>query len=364
MFGLAGIVKIVYDFVTYSDPSSVVSGSTPSSTPTEMRTPTPVLSATMIPNGPPATVTFTAPEQTARVSFQGKKNQHVNLQIERASAVFSIFAPGATVPFDSGEVDSGERYFSGAISLPDNGIYTVMVDPQDTGVEELNISLYDIPPKTIEIIPGGDPLAVDLAPGQTASLIFDVTEARSVSLTIQGDCCAWAKLYNADGDLVRENTTADTFLEPRFFAREGRYALVVNPEPQFEGDSSYSADYSGRVAVHLYDVRPIIDTILLNGPPVTVDLAKPGQIAMVSFEGQANQSVSLTITVTGCCIPVSLDGPDGRYLDSAVVGIRESSIAVSDTIGPMILSDDGTYTITVDPNFADTGEATLTLSRK
>src|SRR5439155_5100547 len=112
------------------------------------------------------------------------------------------------------------------------------------------------------------------------------------------------------------------------------------------------------------DVPPdVTTTITPGGAPVTVTTGPvPGQNALLTFNGTANQRVSLklsnvTIGTSSCCSArVSILKPDGSALVYATPFGTSGGF-----VDTRALPVSGTYTILVDPQLTDVGSATLTL---
>jgi hypothetical protein len=112
----------------------------------------------------------------------------------------------------------------------------------------------------------------------------------------------------------------------------------------------------------LYDVpADITGTIVAGGSAVTVTTNTPGQNALLTFNGTANQRVFLKVTGVSMSggsnnwVTVSIKKPDGTTLASNVV---DSSGGIIDT---QTLPVSGTYTVLADPNNSSSGSVTLQL---
>ncbi len=102
------------------------------------------------------------------------------------------------------------------------------------------------------------------------------------------------------------------------------------------------------------------DVITPGGPAVTVTTTSVGQNALVTFDGTANQRISLKISGVSMTngnglVDIRLKKPDGSTLVSQTVN---SSGGFIDT---RVLPVTGTYTILVDPQGTNKGSVTLTL---
>jgi uncharacterized protein YhfF len=127
----------------------------------------------------------------------------------------------------------------------------------------------------------------------------------------------------------------------------GSYTVVV--------DASGSA--TGQITMTVYDVIDVTGSLTL-GQTETASLTTPGQRAIGTFTGTANQRVSavLNTSTLGLCGggAFTILKPDGTTLGSA-------SVCAGVIIGPSVLPVNGTYTVIVDPSAAATGQVTLTV---
>ena len=101
--------------------------------------------------------------------------------------------------------------------------------------------------------------------------------------------------------------------------------------------------------------------IVPGGPPVSVSIAAAGDTTTLTFEATAGERVSLEITdvtigTSVCCsTKVSILRPDNKVLASLTLGTNGGFIdAVTLPLG-------GTYSLVVDPQSTNVGDATLTL---
>jgi hypothetical protein len=132
------------------------------------------------------------------------------------------------------------------------------------------------------------------------------------------------------------------------------YTVLVDPQ----------STSLGSMTLTLYDVPPDVSaSIVAGGGPVSLALGPtPGQNATLRFDGTAGQRISLrmsnvTIGTSPCCgTRVSIMKPDGTNLiPPALVGTSGATMTAT-------LPVTGQYSILVDPQAANTGGITLTLS--
>jgi hypothetical protein len=114
----------------------------------------------------------------------------------------------------------------------------------------------------------------------------------------------------------------------------------------------------------LHDVPPdLVGAIAIGGSAVSLTLGPvPGQNASLRFDGSAGQRITLRVTgvtiggSTCCGAKIALAKPDGSSLVPPIlVGTNGGSITAT-------LPVTGSYSTAVDPQAANTGGITLTLS--
>jgi hypothetical protein len=314
-------------------------------------------SYTITPGGSPVTVTTTAANENATVTFVGAAGQRVSLKIAAVtitSSAVSIKRPDGTnlaAPVTIGK--SGG--FIDTKTLPVTGTYTILVDPASTYTGSATLTLYDVPTDvTKPIVPGGAAVGVATAvPGQNARLTFTGTTGQRVAASLGSVTMSSAKvsLLNPDGTTLGAAAsvgTAGGWLDTRTLQQNGTYTLLVDPQ----------TTSTGSMTVTLLTVPPdVTGAITPGGAPVTVSVTAAGQNAVLSFAGTAGRRVSARLTaVTMAKANVTIRKPDGTTLSSvSSVGTAGGFIDVKS------LPVTGTYSVLVDPQTTSTGSMTVTL---
>ena len=327
------------------------------------------------PGGPAVTVSMgPVPGQNAILRFDGTAGQRVSVRLSPVtigtstccSAQVSIWKPdGSNLVYPTLVGTTGG--FLDTRALPVSGSYTILVDPQKTDLGAMTLALYDVPPDVdASISPGGPPVAVSMGPvpGQNAVLRFFGLAGQRVSVGMSnvtigtsGCCSAQVSIWKPDGlNLVYPTLVGTTggFLDTRVLPVSGMYTVLVDPQ----------STSLGSMTLTLSDVPPDVSgPIVAGGGPVVLALAPtPGQNATLRFDGTAGQRISLrmsnvTIGTSTCCgTRISLTKPDGTNLiPPALVGTTGVTMTA-----PLPVT--GQYSILVDPQGANTGGITLTLS--
>jgi subtilisin family serine protease len=325
--------------------------------------------------GAPVTVGLgPVPGQNASLTFDGVAGRRVSLRLSNVtigtssccSARVSISKPdGSILAFATPIGTSGG--FLDTRTLPASGTYSILVDPQAADLGSMTLTLYDVPPDVnASITPGGPPVNVSMGPvpGQNALVTFSGSPGKRVALGMSqvsigtSSCCsARVSILKPDGSTLVYATPVGTnggFLDSRSLPMAGLYTILVDPQ---------GTDL-GSMTLTLHDVpADLSGSISVGGPPVSISLAPvPGQNAALSFAGAAGQRVSLRLTnvtfgSSSCCgARISLLKPDGtNMVPPILVGTFGATMTAT-------LSVTGQYSIVVDPQSANVGGITLTLS--
>lgn len=326
----------------------------------------PDVTGTITPGGPPVTVTTVGAGQRGLLTFSGTTGQRISLKVSGVALTgggntvdVSIKKPDDVTLASISSISSSGAFFD-LQTLPATGTYTVLVDPRDTSYGSTTLTLYDVPADiTGTITPGGDPVTVTTTvPGQNALLSFNGTAGQRITLNIGGVSIVGTNVDVAikkpDGtNLATANFVGSggAFINTQTLPVTGAYTILVNP----------SSSTTGSLTFTLNDVSAdVTSTIVPGGPPVTVTTNDIGQNVQVTFDGTAEQRISLKISgvaMTGGngYVDVSIKKPDGTNL------VTSSFINSSGFIDTRILPVTGTYTILVDPQGTNTGSVTLTL---
>jgi hypothetical protein len=141
--------------------------------------------------------------------------------------------------------------------------------------------------------------------------------------------------------------TGGGFIDTKTLPATGTYTIFIDP----------TGAYTGNVTVTLYEVPADVQgTITIGGAAVPVSIGTPGQNGRLTFDGTANQRISLKMSsVTITVGNLYIYNPDGSTLGSAGINTGGGFIDTK------TLSATGTYTIFIDPTGAYTGNVTVTL---
>jgi len=144
----------------------------------------------------------------------------------------AILNPDGTNLFSS---SSTGALFSGALTLPATGTYTIKFSPAGSGTGSLTFTLYNVPSDvTGTITIGGPPVTLTTtAPGQNGGLTFSGTAGQKVSLaTSQNNLGGYSlTILNPDGTtLYRSSGTYGTLSTGTLtLSATGIYSITLKP---------------------------------------------------------------------------------------------------------------------------------------
>jgi YD repeat-containing protein len=140
--------------------------------------------------GPAVTASTSVPGQNYTVSFSGSANQRVSILEDNST--FACCPDWQLVAPDNSVLASGNYFgtlgesFTDPVTLPQNGTYTIKVDPRGNAVGSDRFRLYDVPPDPNFPITINGPSVVgsNTAPGQNFTLTFTGSAGQVVTLTL------------------------------------------------------------------------------------------------------------------------------------------------------------------------------------
>src|SRR5215213_7729795 len=314
--------------------------------------------------GSPVTVTATTPGQNPRLTFATTAGQKVSLSlsadtIPNYTYVYLLKPDGSQVTY-TWVYQNG----TGGIAtqtLPVDGTYTIMVDPQGTYTGSMTVGLNNdgtttvTPPLadvTATITPGGAPVTVSIpTANQNGRVTFSGSYGQRVSLNLTNVSVngAYVSLLRPDGSQQTYvyTGTGGAFMDGQQLSSTGTYTLFIDPQ----------GTVTGSMTLTLYNATDVnAGSITPGGAALTATTTVPGQNAKVTFTGAANQRVSLNLSgVTNPGAYVSLLRPDGSQQSYVYTGTGGAFMDAQ------LLPGAGTYTLFIDPQGMNTGAMTLTL---
>jgi hypothetical protein len=314
-------------------------------------------------------VTITQPNKIAIIVFDGVAGQRMTLGMSGVTigapsccdvASVVVYKPGGTFlvsPLGFGTAGNG----TATQVLPVSGTYSIVVDPYDVYTGSVTLSLFQDVAVPISINGPAVPLNITRV-GQNARLTFSGTAGQRVSVGISGVSIGAPNYYDV-GSIAIYKPDGTALVSPLGFGTAGNgtptqvlpvtgtYSIIVDP---------YSANIgSGTVSLS----EDLANPITINGPPLTLSF-RPGQNTWLPFEGTAGQRVSVGISAVSIGAPnyydvgsIAIYKPDGTPLASPL-GFGTAGNGTATQVLPVT----GTYTVVVDPYYANVGNGTLSLS--
>ena len=293
--------------------------------------------------------------QRARVTFAGTAGQRLSLGLTAISNGLSNLSLSQPDGTQLGST-TGVWQFNGNTDidyplLPATGTYTILVDPQGDYAGSMTLTLSS--EITGAITPGGSAVALSFSrPGQRARLTFSGTAGQRVSLKGTGinfwghteslvtpAGVSGGEFFNAWG-----TSGGNAFGGPLTLATTGTYAVLADP---------WSAA-TGNMTLTLYDVpADVTGSLTINGAVVPIALTGPGQKAVFTFNATGGQAFTVRgNNSTMSCVTILLQSPAGGSSSGPCGNWTMGQTPGSNT----------TYTVTIDPEGANTGSVDLSVT--
>jgi serine/threonine protein kinase len=208
---------------------------------------------------------------------------------------------------------------------------------------------------TDTITSDGTPITMKITtPGQKAGLTFmgtsgEVVVAQATKSTFNSCGTTLAILKPDDSSLGSSPVCGGMgFLDQQTLPANGTYTLVINP---------VGAE-TGQAIVALYTVVDMTGTITSDGAPVSVKTTTPGQNALLTVTGNADQIVAMQVTKSTfatCGTTITILKSDDSTLGSAPI------CGGTGFLDQQTLPANGAYTVVINPDGATTGQAIVSL---
>ena len=307
------------------------------------------VSFSITPGGSAVTVNISNAGDKATATFSGTAGQRVSLDITNstiASMKISLLKPNGTTVFTVSATKTA-RYVD-TNTLPVNGTYKLVVDPNLDHTGKVTLKLYNIPPDASNTMTVGSPgtTVTTTVPGQNAYFTFSGVAGNRLSLYLNGVTVSSGTLTlrNPDDTVLlgpKSFATAPTFIDPITLSQTGTYKLVLDPKGKAKGSMTLTG----------YDVPADTSAAYTLGTEAIGTTTVPGQRNMFTFSGTQNQRVSVEVISSDFSGTLSLLKPDLSVLASTPVGPAGGFLDT--TVLPV--AGTGTYTFVVDPSGVSTG---------
>jgi RHS repeat-associated protein len=310
-------------------------------------------------DAPAKAVGNTAPGQSARLTFTATAGQRVIVTCVRDapnenSVAFTLLDP--TGKPDSGTCASHNNGILFDTQAMAAGTWTVVVDPKRSLLLSSTLQVLSVAPDAVVTSSLGSNPNVTLAPGQNGTVTFPVAAGQRIFIgctlaTPSQENAVSFKLLRPDGTTesspscraLNQGELVDTMTA----ATAGLWSVTIDPK----------VGASSGVTLRLIAVpADVVKTTTVGGAAVNV-ATTAGQSGRITFTGAANQKIKATITAETY--------PSGsghmELLNAAGTKLTSTSLTATAAL-TFTLPAAGTYTILIDPAFADTGSATVTVA--
>lgn len=315
---------------------------------------------TTVVDGPAKSVANTVPGQSARLTFTAAAGQRVMVTCVHDPAhdtdvTYDLLDPsGARVEGGfCGDFDNGILFDTRAMTA---GTWTVVVDPEGSLVYGPTLQVVSVPADlTVSSALGSNP-AVTLAPGQNATVTFPVAAGQRFFIgctlaTASQEFAVSFQLLQPDG--TRQTTqncyssNQGQLFDTTTSATAGTWSIKV--DPQLNATSS--------ATLRLIDVAAdVVKLATVGGAGVTV-ATTAGQSGRITFTGAASQKIKGTVSSEN----YPSVGGSFELLDPAGTRLTSTLLATGGSL-TYTLPSAGTYTLLVNPVYADAGSATVTIA--
>jgi len=241
-------------YTIFLDPQNSATGSVTVTAYDVPADPAPLLQPTQ--SGAAATLSASTPGQNIGPTFSGTAGQRVFVNLTGVSIGTSgCCSTLVSIRKPDGTTLSGTQTYAGTsggyidtTTLPVNGTYTIVLDPQNSATGSATVTAYDVPADATNVFTEeGDDLTVAVStPGQNGALTFDEVADEPVSFDFtdvtvgsSGCCSTLVKIKKPDGTIWNNATTyvgtsggnIDMLTAPA----TGTYTLVVDPQASAAG---------------------------------------------------------------------------------------------------------------------------------
>nr|WSS66327.1 polymorphic toxin-type HINT domain-containing protein [Streptomyces sp. NBC_01177] len=314
--------------------------------------------AQLAPTAGPASVSLQRFAQNAESVFHAEAGDNLSLGVSQntftSTVYISVFAPSGAKVIDAQSVSAKTSAGLGLSGLPESGTYLVVVDPYQGTTGSLVLTLSS----DVQV-----PLALDGAAvsvtvgraGQRARGTFSGTAGDHVSLGLTKNTFTsvmYASVIAPSGDVLidekyifaGDNATIGLSDLPE----SGTYLVVIKPHMASTG--TFSLTLSKDVSL----------TVQADAASAAAHVQRAGQRIQASFTAPDTTTLGFAITdnTVTKSTDISLVGPSGTTADLGSVSSETAGTEYMTGLTP-----GATYTLTLEPREAATGNLTLWLSK-
>jgi hypothetical protein len=312
--------------------------------------------------GDPVTVSTSVPGQNGRVAFAGVAGQRVAVTLSDSTFGESYMYVQVLGPDGSELTSAGfseTSWFVDPVSLPSDGDYTIVIDPEASSTGSVSVQLDTVPADVVvSALVGGEPVTVSTSvPGQNGQVVFAGVAGQKIAISLAdstfGSTGTWVQMLGPDGSELTRAWLSETSLlvSAVTLPFDGDYTIAIDP----------GASVTGSASVRLDEVLPVVVAGAVDSSDVLVSTNIAEQNGEVTFDAVAGESVAVeTVASTygtsyWTMVELSLVSPSG----ATVIPAQHSD--TGSFIDPVVLPESGQYRLVVDPQDSTTGSVTLRL---
>jgi YD repeat-containing protein len=300
------------------------------------------ITATAVVGGSAVNVSVPRAGQRARLTFSGTAGQRIDLgmtfTMQGVTASFKT-ADEVTTLSSGGISSPGELH---SAMLPSTGTYLLLVELGSPGTGSFTATLSE--EVTGSITTGGASVPVSITrAGQRARVTFAGTSGQGLGLGLTSLTTNGAvTVYRPDGATVGSAGFSMPSGGLDFgLVSTGTHAILIDPSGIGTGNATLTLS------------EALGSTTTLNGPPVSVNITRPGQAAYLQFSGTAGQRASHALSGTTISGTVSVFYSGGGLVPG-------TSLPSTTFLEPVTLPVTTTYYVYINPGAANTGSTTVT----
>ena len=331
-------------------------------------------SGTIAPGGPPVTFTIASTGGSISATFQGTAGRRIALKASGNTipgARTKILLPGSTTKTlaDNASYIPGSDYLViDAHTLPTTGVYTIVITSSTNGTGQVTLTLYDVPPDTVASGALNTPITVPATtvPGQNAWVYVPTQAGHRISVQVTKNAMPNLRVSVYAGSQYTDTSATPVAANSSYTSTSGT-SLPIEPVSVNGGTYSVLLDPAqlgtGTATIVVWDVPPDIqDSLTLNGPSRTEQIATPGQNAYATFQAYSGETINLTVSGgSGLSCKVSVKNPDPNPNGTLLISPGPLYCGAAHTFTKSLVQS-GIYEVKIDPYIDSTGNATLTLT--
>ncbi len=317
-------------------------------------------SGTITANGPTVTATISSANVPATFTFAGTSGEVVTVSASGGTFASTCDVDLLLLDPNGNQIGSVNCVgvtsgFIGETTLPGAGTYSIELDPTDSDLGSVTLSLSANPANGSITINGPAVTFTASHTGQGQEFAFtgkrQVVTVSAYNGTFPSNCDLDLELLDSSGNVLVNAGCASTtdFIGETALEGKGTYYIDLVPEGNNIGSNT------GSVTLAL-SAEPANGTITENGTPVTVTSTHTGTGADLAFSGTAGQVVTVSTyngTFPSNC-DLSMELVSAAGLDLANGGCASQT----GWIGETTLPGTGTYSIDLLPDAANFGSNT------